>query len=38
MNWEVSRPLEVGMRETFKWIKEQVDKLTNVIFEFDETK
>jgi nucleoside-diphosphate-sugar epimerase len=25
MNWEVSQPLEVGMRETFKWIKKQVE-------------
>ena len=25
MNWEVSQPLEFGMRETFKWIKKQVE-------------
>ena len=26
MNWSVSQPLETGMRETFKWIKKQVEK------------
>jgi GDP-D-mannose 3',5'-epimerase len=25
MNWNVSQPLETGMRETFKWIKKQVE-------------